>query len=165
MKDQLKAEISHSLEKLQGFKASMAERVESMTDKVKEVWSDAEKNLKVIDKKLESSLNALNEKSDEALLQAHLGAMEAHDAWAQISDSVSALAQHAGQKSKTELDLVALKAHLAKMEVKSFVAGPGKEFIKRFNQTRHLAEKEAVDAIRSLGTQMDKVAQNLRRDV
>jgi len=165
MNEHLKKEIESSIEKMRAMKASIQEAASRAENKAKSFWHDAEQQLNHIETKLASAKASLNTSTDEAMLQAHLAAMEASEHWGRIKDTVESTLQHSKQAAKTELDYTVLKAHLAKMDAQKFLEEDGKAFIKKFNQSREKVSKDVSSAVALMGKNMDKVASHMRRDV
>ncbi|MDN3637583.1 hypothetical protein QWY82_02065 [Simiduia curdlanivorans] len=165
MNEHLKKEIESSIEKMRAIKASTLEAASRAESKAKSFWHDTEQQLNHIEAKLTSAKASLNTSTDEAILQAHLAAMEASEHWGRIKDTVESTLLHSKQAAKTELDYTVLKAHLAKMDAQKFLEEDGKAFIKKFNQSRENVSKEVSSAIALMGKNMDKVASHMRRDV
>jgi histone H3/H4 len=151
---------SHAIDKLQ-------EKVEEFTDELvgdtADLWQDLKKNFAATKEKLKDASKNLDQKSEEANLQAHLGAMEAHDKLENIKGSVDEFTQKVSSKAQTELDTAALRAHLAKMEAEDFWEKKGKEISREFNESKDKVQKLAVEAASEVKDYFEKLTETLSK--
>ncbi len=147
---------SKSIEKLQNKVEDFAEE---LSEEAAEVWQDMKKTFASADEKLKNASRDLDAKGDEANLQAHLGAMEAADKLNSIKDSVEEFTQKVSSKAQTELDTVALRAHLAKMEAKNFWDEQGDTITKDFNESKDKVQKLAVEATSEIKDYFEKLSE------
>lgn len=134
------SELIDKLEnKIEGF-------TEDFTEDASELWADVKQNLTQVSEKLKTAAKDLDDKTDEAELQAHLGTMEAHERFAGIKDTVDKFTQEVSAKTKTGLDTVELRAHLAKMEAKDFWQDNGDTITQEFNESSEKVKNLTLEA-------------------
>jgi len=122
MSDSLKTHLKQTEDALKHYMDEVEDKVEDIGDDGKALWKKTRQHLGELGDKLSEAQGQLAEKSDELQLQAHLGAMDAHDLWLRQKPLISGFAEQVKGKSKTLVDSTVLQAHLAKMEGEDFVA-------------------------------------------
>jgi len=151
---------SHAIDKLQD---KIEEFTDELVDDTADLWQDLKKNFASTKEKLKDASKNLDQKSEEANLQAHLGAMEAHDRFDNIKKSVDEFAQKISSKTQTELDITALKAHLAKMEAEDFWEKKGKEISREFHESREKVQKLTIEAASEVKDYFEKLTETLSK--
>jgi hypothetical protein len=165
MKDTLKEELKSTREKLGSLIHAFKEEAQEADKSMSALWKMAGEKLSGLDSRLDEATENLSHTGDEARLQAHLAFMEAKTAWQSGSKAMEAFAQRSARSTKTQFDHAKVQAHLGKMEIVSYIDGPGKALIKRFKLTKDQVERESVSALREMGKHMDDIAQHMRREV
>jgi len=151
---------SKALEKLQD---TVEDMTENLADDASDLWTDMKKNFSGVNEKLKTATKDLDQKGDEANLQAHLGAMEAHDKMSNIKESVEEFTKNISETAETKLDTAALRAHLAKMEAEDFWEKKGKTLTSDFNESREKVQKLTVDAVEEIKDYFEKLTQTLTK--
>ncbi len=109
------------------------------TEESAEIWVDLKKHFSNINDKLKVAYNAFE---NSAELQGHLGMMEARDRVERIKGSAENFVLKVSKKTKEiDLDTIALKAHLAKMDSKDLWDEKEKEFSTLYSNSKVEAEK------------------------
>lgn len=151
---------SIALEKLQD---KVEDLTEDFADDTKDIWIDMKKNFSRVNEKLKTATKDLDKKSDEANLQAHLGAMEAHDKMSNIKESVEAFTKNISETAETKLDTVALRAHLAKMEAEDFWEKKGKTISSEFSESREKVQNLTLEAVGEIKDYFEKLTETLSK--
>ena len=98
MNDPLKDTIEKSRQHLADLIDKIEDGFESVADESAELWDDAKPRLRAMKASIVAAEEALQTKTEEARLQAHLAVMDAHDQWSHLSQPVIELARHARNK-------------------------------------------------------------------
>ena len=159
LKDMLE-KSSKALEKLQD---TVEDLTEDLADDASDLWTDMKKNFSGVNEKLKTATKDLDKKSEEANLQAHLGAMEAHDKISNIKESVEEFTNNVSSKAETTMDTAALRAHLAKMEAEDFWEKKGNTLTNEFNESREKVQKLTVDAVEEIKDYFEKLTETLSK--
>ena len=120
-------------------------------------------NFSGVNEKLKTATKDLDQKSEEANLQAHLGAMEAHDKMNHIKESVEEFTQKVSSKAETTIDTAALRAHLAKMEAEDFWERKGKTLTSEFNESREKVQNLTIEAVGEIKDYFEKLTETLSK--
>lgn len=111
------AEIKEIVEKSKKVLEELEERVEDategMSEEAKETWSEIRSNFTAIGEKLKNALNMEEKKED---LASKLEVIEAKEKLVKIKEGAEAFTDKVAQKTEEEIDMAALRAHLAKEE-------------------------------------------------
>ena len=122
--------LNEATEKMEGLLKDFSKDSLSFWEEIKGKMVDAEVLLK-------DSASKAETKSDEAVVEAELGMMEAKDKMTKVEKSLSAFMQEHKRSSKQDMDIAKLRAHLAKMDAEDAWEETSKKI-------RHeLAEKKA----------------------
>lgn len=105
--------IEESKKSLEKAKTRIDGFSEDFTEEAAEFWVDLKKRFAGVNDKLKIAYDNFEGKAE---LKGHLGMMEARDGLEQFKKSAEEFTQKVSTKAQGELDIVALKAHLAKME-------------------------------------------------
>lgn len=109
-----------------------------------EVWIDLKKHFSNVNDKLKVAYDDFESKAE---LKGHLGMMEARDKVEQIKHGAEEFAQKVSKKTKeVDLDTMALKAHLAKMDGEDLWDEKQKEFSILYKDSKVEAEELAKKA-------------------
>ncbi|KAG1682757.1 NAD-dependent protein deacetylase [Nymphon striatum] len=146
---------SDSIEKLED---KVEDFVEDFADDAVELWDDIKKNFAGVNDKLKTASKDIEQKTDEAELQAHLGTMEAHDKIDGIKESIEDFTQKVSNKAQTEIDTVALRAHLAKKEAEDFWEEKGPKITKDFNESSDKVKELSLEAATEIKDYFEKLA-------
>ncbi len=135
--------IEESKKSLEKAEKKIEDLSEDFTEEAGEFWIDLKKRFSGVNDKLK---DAYTDFEGEAELKGHLGMMEARDKLEQVQESAEAFSQRVSGKAQVELDIVALKAHLAKMESEDLWEEKQKEFSILYDDSKIEAEKLAKKA-------------------
>ncbi len=128
----------------------LGDKIEELSQDVstdlKEIWDDIKISLSNSEEKLKSAMNDLEGQNDEIKLKANLGIMEAHEKADMIKKSLDTFTTEATRGVKTQTDILALKASLAKMDAEDFWEENGKEITKKMNDSGKKVEEIAASA-------------------
>jgi len=96
---------------------------------------------------------------DEAELKSHLGMMEAYEILEKVRDSAEGFLYTVSRDTAKELDLVELKAHLAKMEAEDQWDETQKKLTHLYSESKIEVEKLATQAGKEVNDIMLKLSQ------
>jgi gas vesicle protein len=161
MIEQLKATLEKSQHRLESIVDKIEDEFEDLSEDTAELWQQAKPRLKSLNKSITTALENLHSQTDEAHLQAHLAAMDAHDQWSYLNDTVSGLVHELSSKGKADLEHAALQAHLAKMDARDFMSTRGKEISHDFKHGREKFEKASHRAAKELEKSFDNMGKAL----
>ena len=143
MKKELKKIIEESKKSLEKAEEKIEDLSEDLTDDAKAFWGDLKKRFAKVNEKLK---DAYREFDDESELQANLSMMEARDRLEKVKHSAENFALKASKKTKEDLDIAALKAHLAKMEAEETWEETRKALSHKYARSKVEVEKLAKKA-------------------
>jgi gas vesicle protein len=144
--------------KVEGF-------AEDFTGDVVQLWADVKTNFSGVKEKLKTAIKDLDEKGDEAQLQAHLAAMEARERVQVARESLEEFTHKVSLKSQAELDTVRLRAHLAEMEVADFWEENGKKITEDFKQSSEKAKELSYEAASEVKDYFEKLVEKFTKVV
>jgi C4-type Zn-finger protein len=147
MEKELKEIIERSKEALEKIEEKIENAGEAFSEDAKGYWKGLKGYLESIGDQLKS---AYESREGEAELQAHLFMMEAKEKLASLQDDVALLIDKTAGKSSQELDILALKAHLAKLEGEALLEEKEKAFRDLYGKSKIEAEKLAQKAGREI---------------
>jgi ABC-type transporter Mla subunit MlaD len=163
MNKELKEMLEKSSRALEKLQDTVEDLTENLADDASDLWSDMKKNFSGVNEKLKTATKDLDQKSDEANLQAHLGAMEAHDKIGNIKESIEEFTKNISTTAETKMDTAALQAHLAKMEAEDFWEKKGKTLTNDFHESREKVQKLTVDAVGEIKDYFEKLTEALTK--
>ncbi len=146
-------EVKRSLKKLEN---DLEEKSEHFTEEVQVFWGDLKKHLSRIDAKLKETYDHFE---DQAELKGHLGMMEARDRVEKIQETAREFTDKISNNAQEELDVAALRAHLAKMESEELWEEKQKELLHIYGEARDEAQKAAAKAAKELNNMMLKLTE------
>ena len=144
--------------KIEGF-------AEDFTGDVVQLWADVKTNFSGVKEKLKTAIKDLDEKGDEAQLQAHLAAMEARERMQVARESLEEFTHKVSLKSQAELDTVRLRAHLAEMEAEDFWEKKSKELSADFNHSSEKAKELSYEAASEVKDYFEKLVEKFTKVV
>ena len=149
--------MEKEIEKLIEESKSALETLEhKVKDAAQSLGKEAEEYGKVLQDYLEALGNnlkkAYNETEGEAELKGHLLMMEAEEKMQSIQKEIDTFLLQAANKTKAELDVMALKAHLAKLESQTLIEEKQKELSSLYSKSKIEAEKAAQKALHELNS-------------
>jgi hypothetical protein len=165
MSGSLEDEVKSTRGKLADLIGAVKVQAHHADEMIGALWQTAGQKLSGLDSRLDEATENLSHTGDEARLQAHLALMEVKTAWQAGSKAMDAIAQRSARAARTQFDHAAVQTHLGKMEVESYIEGPGRDLIKRFKHAKQQVELESAAALREMGKHMDDIAQHMRREV
>lgn len=161
----MEKELKELLEKSSKAIDKLQDKVEEFTEEfagdASALWDDMKKNFSTANDKLKTASKEIEEESEEAKLQAHLGTMEARDKLNSIKESVEEFTHKVSTKAQTELDTAALRAHLAKMEAEDYWEKNGENLTKEFHESKDKVTKLAVEAASEIKEFFEKLTDTL----
>jgi hypothetical protein len=171
MKEQLQKNIDKSREKIREITSTVDNKSEKLSADTKQLWQHAKVRLSEINEKLGEASGHLASKKDDAALQAHLAAMEAHDKWQNISKSFDKFEQlthkathQVTHQAKAGLEHTALKSHLAKMDAGDFMETTGNNIVHNFSVSRNKIEKTTVDSVKAMEGYFHQIAKKFNHN-
>ncbi|MCH9813012.1 MAG: hypothetical protein K0U47_03610 [Epsilonproteobacteria bacterium] len=163
MDKEFKALLETSSKAIEKLQDKVEEFTEEFSGDASALWDDMKTNFSTANEKLKTAAKDLDQKSDEANLQAHLGTMEAHARLENIKDTISDFTEKVSAKAHTELDTAALRAHLAKMEAEDFWDKKGQTITDDFNESKDKVQKLAMDAASEIKDYFEKLTETLSK--
>ncbi len=143
MEKEFKEIIEESKKSIKEAEKKIEDLSENFTEEAGEFWTDLKKHFTGVNDKLKDAYDDFEEKAE---LKGHLGMMEARDKLEQVKESAHEFTQKVSSKAQVELDIAALKAHLAKMESEDIWEEKQKEFSVLYDDSKMEAEKLAKKA-------------------
>ncbi len=139
------AEFKQLLQKSKEAIASLEEKVESyskeLPEEVNEFWADLKTNFnKIKDDLLD----------DEVKEKAQEKALIAKEKLSHLKESATEVVQKVKDEHAQDLDLSALKAHLAKMDAEDFIEESKKKISRELQESTHSLEKLALNATKEI---------------
>jgi hypothetical protein len=113
MKKEFKELITESKRSLEKVEEKIESFSEDFSEEANGLWGDIKKRLSHVERKLK---DAYDNFEDEAELKGHLGIMEARDQIENLKETLDKFTHKVSNNMQEELDIVGLRAHLAKME-------------------------------------------------
>jgi len=147
MEEHLKALVEKSKQTLAKIETKVADYTEELGEDATAYWNTLKAYLSKVEEQLESSYEAYEQKAE---LKSKLLLMEARDRMEEIRSDVEKVLQKAERKGEAELDLLALKAHLAKLEVQEIWDEKEKAFEHLYATSKLEAQKLSQKAIHEL---------------
>ncbi len=147
MEKEFKEIIEESKKSIKEAEKKIEDLSEDFTEDVEEFWVDLKKHFAKVNDKLK---DAYTDFEEEAELKGHLGMMEARDKLEQVKESAEEFTQKVSSKAQVELDVAALKAHLAKMESEDLWEEKQKEISVMYDDSKVEVEKLAKKAGREI---------------
>lgn len=147
MEKEFKEIIEESKKSFKKIEENIEDRSQNFTDDINEFWVDLKKHLSSVEGKLK---DAYNHFEDEAELKGHLGVMEARDRMEKLQEVTHEFTSKISTNVQEELDVVALKAHLAKMDSEDLWSQKQKELLDIYGDSKAEAEKVARQAAKEL---------------
>jgi len=138
MEKEFRTLMEKSKETLEKIEKRLEEGSEDLSEDAKAYWSDLKSYLGNVGKKLQ---NAYDSFEGEAELKTHLFLMEARERLEDVKDDMDSFLASVTRKSEKELDIMALKAHLAKLEAEDKWEEKEKEFSHLYAKSKVEAEK------------------------
>ncbi|HHD83790.1 MAG TPA: hypothetical protein ENK93_02830 [Campylobacteraceae bacterium] len=147
------AEIKEIVEKSKKVLEELEERVEDategMSEEAKETWSEIRSNFTAIGEKLKNALNMEEKKED---LASKLEVIEAKEKLVKIKEGAEAFTDKVAQKTEEEIDMAALRAHLAKEEAEELWEEKRKELSRAYQEKEYEVKKMAKEAAEEVET-------------
>lgn len=143
MEKEFKEIIEQSKKSLEKAEKKIEELSEDFTEEAGEFWVDLKKHFAGVNDKLKDAYTDFEEKAE---LKGQLGMMEARDRVEKLREATHEFTYKVSTKAQEELDIAALKAHLAKMESEDLWEEKQKEFSLMYQDSKVEAEKLAKKA-------------------
>jgi plasmid stabilization system protein ParE len=156
MEKEFKEILKHSKEALESFEEKVEDIGEEMAEDAKAYWKELRGELKHVGSKLKY---AYEETEGEAELKSRLLLMEAQEKVDMLKDDLDAFVGRVARKSEKELDILALKAHLAKMDTEDALEEREKEFSHLYAKSKVEAEKVVQKALHEINETFVKLTE------
>ena len=147
MKKEFKELITESKRSLEKVEDKIESLSENFSEEVSEFWSDLKKHLSGVEDKLK---DAYDHVEDEAELKGHLGIMEAHDRIESLKEITHEFTYKVSKNVQEELDIAALKSHLAKMEADDLWDEKQKKLVLMYQESKVEADKLAKESLKEI---------------
>lgn len=152
-------EIKELSEKSKKALETLEEKVEtvtdSLTDEAKEFWTDLKKSFTGVSDKLKDVAKDADEKKDT--LKANLDVLEAREKLEKVKEGAEEFTQKIATKAEAELDIAALRAHLATMEAEDLWEEKRKKLSYDYQEKEHEVQKMAKDAANEIKEYFEKL--------
>jgi hypothetical protein len=149
MEKEFKKIIEESKKSLEKIEKKIEAKSDDFTEEVTSLWSDLKKHLSGLEEKLIETYDYFE---DQAELKGHLGIMEARDRIEKLQETTREFTDKISNNAQEELDTVALRVHLAKMDSEDYWEEKQKELLHSYNDAKDEAEKAAIKAAKELNT-------------
>ncbi len=149
MEKELKEIIGKSRESLKKAEEKIEELSENFSKETGEFWGDLKKRFSDIEANLKY---AYDEFEGNAELKGHLAIMEARERLEVIKESAEKFSHKVSSKTQEELDITALKAHLAKMESEDLWEEKRTKLSLMYSESKTEVEKLAKKAGEEINT-------------
>ena len=133
MKKEFKALISESQRSLEKAEEKIESFSEDLSEDATVFWLDLKRRLSHVKERLE---DAYDHFEDETELKAHLGVMEARDQIEKLKGTMDHFTHKVSNNLQEELDIAALRAHLAKMESEDLWSEKQKELAVMYDRSK-----------------------------
>ena len=150
MEKEFKEIIEESKKSLEKAEKKIEALSEGFTEEAGEFWVDLKKRFAGVNDKLKDAYTDFEGKAE---LKGHLGMMEARDKLEQVKESAEEFTQKVSTKAQVELDIAALKAHLAKMESEDLWEEKQKEFSVLYQDSK----VEAGELAKKAGKEINEI--------
>ncbi len=141
MEKEFKELLKSSKEVIGDVEKKVADISSDLPKEMNELWGDIQKSFtKIKDELLEDEHK---EKAQEKVL-------EAKERLNQVKESVTEFTKNVKDEYKADLDIAALRAHLAKMEAEDFLEESRKKVSREVQESSHSLEKLALDASKEI---------------
>ena len=150
MEKEFKEIIEESKKSLEKAEKKIEALSEGFTEEAGEFWVDLKKRFAGVNDKLKDAYTDFEEKAE---LKGHLGMMEERDKLEQVKESAEEFTQKVSTKAQVELDIAALKAHLAKMESEDLWEEKQKEFSVLYQDSK----VEAGELAKKAGKEINEI--------
>ncbi|DAB41100.1 MAG TPA: hypothetical protein CFH81_02035 [Sulfurovum sp. UBA12169] len=147
MKKELKELIEQSITSLEKMEEKIEGASKDFTEETGEFWNDLKSRFLKIKDKLKDTAVEFENKSE---LQAHLSMMEARDKAEKVKKSTEEFALKISKKAQHELDIAALRAHLAKMESEDIWEETQKRLSSKYQESKIEADKLTQKAVKEI---------------
>ncbi|HEY9189801.1 MAG TPA: hypothetical protein VIM88_02950 [Sulfurovum sp.] len=147
MKKEFKALISESQKSLEKAEEKIESFSEDLSEDATVFWLDLKKRLSRVKGKLEDAYDHFEE---EAELKAHLGVMEARDQIEKLKGTMDNFTHKVSNGLQEELDIAALRAHLAKMESEDLWSEKQKDLTQMYDRSKDEVQKLAKRSLEEM---------------
>ena len=147
MEKEFKKIIGETKKSLEKIENKLEAKSDDFTEEVSEFWSDLKKHLSSLEEKLKDTYDHFEEQAEH---KGHLGIIEARDRVEKIKETTREFIHKISNNAQEELDITALRMHLAKMESEDFWEERQKELFHIYNDSKAEAEKVAIKAAKEL---------------
>lgn len=157
MLDKLKSVLEELDEKVGDISSNIGELADKIEDDSSDLRKTASGHLRNIEKRITEARSHLKTEGEEAEVQAHLAAMEAHDSWLKWRDTAVGLFNNAKQGAAEAIDRAQLQASLAKMEVRDFYEANQEEYKRTYSEAKEKVEEATIKAATEFKKDVEKI--------
>lgn len=157
MANDLKDRLDKSLNAIEEFEDKVEDYADNLEDEVEELWGDIKNHFTNVAAKLKDATHNLETTTDEAQLQAHLGTMEAHDKLEVLKETVDDFTFKVSTEAHKDIDTVALRAHLAKMDADDYWEEKSKVLTKEYHESSDKVKDVSLQAANDMKVYFDKL--------
>ena len=142
------AEFKEIVEKSKKVLSELEEKVddvrEDLGEEAKELWEDIRRNFLSVGEKLKETVSEVEEKKDR--LKPNLDILEAREKLEKVKETAEEFTKKVSEKAEAEMDIAALRAHLAKKEAEDLWEEKRKKLSYAFQEKEHEVTKMAKEA-------------------
>jgi len=147
MEKELKEMLETSKETLEKIEKKVSHSGKDVSEDIKGYWKELKAQLEDVSKKLKGAYVKAEGKAE---LQSHLLLMEMRERMEKLKDNIDTFAARVTHKSEEELDILALKAHLAKMDAEDAFEEKEKELSHLYAKSKVEVERLAQKALHEI---------------
>ena len=136
--------VEKSKKALSELEQKVDEVQEELAEDAKEWWSDIKKNFSAVGDKLKETVSDGEEKKD--MLKPSLDILEAREKLEKVKDTAEEFTRKIAEKTEQEMDIAALRAHLAKKEAEDLWEEKRKKLSYEFQEKEYEVTKMAKEA-------------------
>lgn len=162
MLKQLDSTVKEASEKLSKLGEHIEDSVDELADESQQLWQRCKRQLEQLKARLIEASHHIETNTDEALLQAHLAAMDAGDHWQELKHHLRDLGLSAKQKTQPVIDHSALQAHLATMEARDFMSESAHKVTEQYKHSKATATQAAVKAAQEIKQQCEELINKIK---
>lgn len=147
MEKEFKKIIVEAKKSLEKIEKKVEAKSDDFTEEVSAFWSDLKKHLSSLEEKLKDTYDHFE---DQAGHKGHLGIIEARDRIEKLQETMYEFTSKVSSNAQEELDIAAIRMHLAKMESEDFWKEKQKELLHNYSDAKDEAKKAAIKAAKEL---------------
>jgi hypothetical protein len=139
--------------------------ISEVEEKIEDLAKDLPKEIDEFWTDLKSSFNKIKDEllDDEHKEVAQKKALEAKEKLSHIKENTLEFANKLKDDHQADLDIAALRAHLAKMEAEDFLEESRKKISREIQESTHSLEKLALDATKEISEFFNQVSEKISK--